>query len=333
MRTSRYLSALVCLVSLLWRQPAIAQDFAEQRGQFSVGTLSFTPSTLLLFGHDTNLIRAVGAPPGSEVFDVAQVEAWWKPGRLRMSGALALESERELGNAGTTSWNNAEELNVYTLTGRLRPSFSFNRHNHYAPPSDFSGYEAGLKSRRIETQAEGRLSMLVGASTQFVTSSRLTSIAYDADARFQNVSLQDNLNKTGRVVAASLEHSLTRQTTLFEQAEIGQDRYERTPLRNGTPSFVGVGARSKSAALLEGSAFIGWRMYRSKTSALDNYSGLNWQANIAVSRPRFTVLFDARRDFYPSYGAALRFNSRYRSRCCSGVDPSNTFMSLSSLYP
>lgn len=303
--------AFVCVFSLAVcravsaQEPPLTLDVPDERGQYSLGTLTFTPSTLALVGHDTNMMRAVGAPASGEVFDVAQVEAWWKPGRYRLSGVAAFEYERELRDSRTGTYNNAQELNFYALTGRIRPSFVFTRHNHFAPPTDFSGFELGLKSRRIETQSEGRLSTLVGARTRLVGFGRLAGITYDADARYQGVSLQDNLNRQGRAVGASLEHSISRQTVVFESVEVGQEHYARTPLRNGRESFVGIGVRSQASALLSGGAFIGRRVYSSKTSELDNFKGLNWNANIVLTRPRYLVLLDARRDNYASYSAGL----------------------------
>lgn len=315
--------AFVCAICLALCRAAAAQpltlDTPDERGAFSIGTLSFTPGTLALVGHDTNMMRAVGAPPSGEVFDVAQVEAWWKPGRYRVSGVAAFEYERELRDSRTGTYNNAQELNVFALTGRIRPSFTFSRHNHFAPPTDFSGFELGLKSRRIETQSEGNLSTLVGARTRLVGSARLAGISYDADARYQNVSLQDNLNRLGRYGALSLEHSLTAQTVVFELVEVGHDHYARTPLRDGRASFVGIGVRAQATAILSGSAFIGRRVYSSKTSALDNFQGLNWQANLAFSRPRYNVFLDARRDYYASYSAGLgRYVSTGGSLYASG---------------
>lgn len=315
MRTLAYRFAVVCTVVLLSCPAVSAQqkmtlDVADQQGVFSVGTLSFTPSTLALIGHDTNMMRAVGAPASGEVFDVAQVEAWWKPGRYRVSGVAAFEYERELRNAQIGTYNNAQELYAYTLTGRIRPSFTFSRHNHFAPPTDFAGFELGLKSRRIETQSEGNLSTLVGARTRLVGTVRGNSIGYDADARYQDVSLQENLNRRGRYAGVSLEHSLTAQTVVFEMVEVGHEHYIRTPLRDGRASSFGVGVRAQATALLSGSVFIGRRMYSSKTSTLDNFQGLNWQANLAFTRPRYNVLLDARRDYYASYSVGL---GRYSS--------------------
>lgn len=307
MLTRRF--ALVCVLSLVLYRPVDAQPFtqdvAEPQGRFTVGTLSFTPSALVLAGHDSNLKRAVGASAGGEFFDVAQVEAWWRPGRVRMAGSVAFEYQRDLSITRGHALNNAEELSLYTLTGRIRPTLTITRHNHFAPPSDFAGYEVGIKSRRVETEAEGKVSTLVGARTRLVGLSRLASLVYDADARYANVSLQDNLNRTGRFVGLSLEHSLTAQTTVFETGEVGQQRYTRTPLRNGTASSFGVGIRTSATALLSGSAFAGRRMYSSETSPLDNYQGFNWSANVMMSRPRYNVQFDAQRDFFPSYSAAF----------------------------
>lgn len=324
MRMLAYRLSLVCVISLalcrvVSAQPTLTLDVPDQQGVFTMGTLSFTPSTLALVGHDTNMMRAVGAPPSGEVFDVAQVEAWWRPGRYRVSGVAAFEYERELRQSQKNTYNNAQELNVYGLTGRIRPSFTFSRHNHFAPPTDFSGFELGLKSRRIETQSEANLSTLVGARTRLVGSARLTGISYDADARYQNVSLQDNLNRVGRYGALSLEHSLTKQTVVFELVEVGHEHYARTPQRDGRASFIGIGVRAEATALLSGSAFIGRRVYSSKTSTLDNFQGLNWQANVAFTRPRYNVLLDARRDYYASYSVGLgRYSSTGGSLYASG---------------
>ena len=63
--------------------------------------------------------------------------------------------------------------------------------------------------------------------------------------------------------------------------------------------------RAQASALLSGTAFIGRRVYSSKTSTLDNFAGMNWVVDVAFVRPRFNVLFNARRDVYPSYSAGL----------------------------
>ena len=60
--------------------------------------------------------------------------------------------------------------------------------NHYAPPTDFVGFELGLKSRRIETELGTIVTVRPGGRFFYrgqVTASRLR---YDADARFQGVS-------------------------------------------------------------------------------------------------------------------------------------------------
>jgi hypothetical protein len=299
-------SALLAAIflSLFAIEPVRGQN-VDGTGRFAFGTVSFTPSVISVAGHDSNLIRTPDSPGGSELYQVAQMEGWWKRGRMHAGGAGAVEYQRHPDQPKNTVWNNTEDLQVAIVSGIFRPSFTFTRHNHYAPPTDFSGFEFGIKARRVETEGEARLAVSVGARTSLVATGRVNATSYDADVRYQNVSLQESLNRTGNWLGLSLERTITAQTTLFALAESGPDRFKRSPLRDGRNTRIGGGVQTKPTALVGGSAVIGRRIFKSRLDSSTDFSGLFWRVAVATARARFLALVDTQRDLFASYNPLL----------------------------
>ena len=200
------------LVAVGWLCPSPAEaqppDDAAPQGRYLLGdSVSVTPAVVIVAGRDSNAIRTNSGAAAGEVYVVPQIESWIGRGRVRLNVANAIEFTRQQTEAGsdadanTVILSNSTALNHYHVArldaggARLSVQGTAGYRNHYAPPTDFVGFELGLKSSRIETEL-GTVATLRPGGRMFyrglVTSSRLR---YDADARFQGASLQQNLNR------------------------------------------------------------------------------------------------------------------------------------------
>jgi hypothetical protein len=106
------------------------------------------------------------------------------------------------------------------------------------------------------------------------TANRLKT-RYDADATFDGTSLQETLNRDTEGVELTARHRLTPLTSLAVRVDRFSDRFMYSPGRDSDSYRVMPGIEFKPRALINGSAYVGYRKFTPTVpAALEQFSGL-----------------------------------------------------------
>ncbi len=200
------------------------------------------------------------------------------------------------------------------LLGRVRPYGTAGILTSHDRPTA----EIDERANRQQSHVETGVSAAVGSRTTMFVAYRHTDAAYAADELFRGVSLADELNGTGDVVAVGADMVLTPLTTLSVHGDRAQDRFEHSPDRDADSSRFGVTATFNPLALISGRASIGVRTFHPRSSQLAPFTGMT--AAVAVGyafgdamRLQLTVDRDLRYSFerhtpyYVSTGGRMTF--------------------------
>jgi hypothetical protein len=313
------------LVAVGWLCPSPAEaqppDDAAPQGRYLLGSsVSVTPAVVVVAGRDSNAIRTNTGVAAGEVYFVPQIESWIGRGRVRLNVANAIEFARQQtasGVEGDTSTSVATALNQYHVArldaggARLSLQGTAGIRNHYAPPTDFVGFELGLRSRRIETELGTVATVRPGGRIFYrglVTASRLR---YDADARFQGVSLEQNLNRNITLFGGEAQVQLTPLSSMGVAVNYYRDRFLFAPDRDGNGVRLMAGGQFSPRALLAGRAEVGYLRYRTVRSNAE-YGGPAYNVGLSLikapvfldvsGRRSIEYSFDPGKGFYLSNG-------------------------------
>lgn len=294
--------------------PAQPTDTAPQ-GRYLLGSsLSVTPAIAVVTGRDTNAIRTDTGSAAGEVYVVPQIEGWLGRGRLRLNFANAVEFSRQqtAGQLGGRTVLNHYHVGRLAVGGpRLALEALADYRDHYAPPTDFVGFEQGLKSRRIERELGASLLARPGGRITFRANAGRSSLRYDADVRFRGASLQQSLNRNITSFAGEAQLALTPLSSASISVNTYSDRFLFSPDRDGNGLRALVGGVFSPRALLSGRADVGYLRYVARQSGA-RFGGPAYNLGLSFSRsPLFVDVsgrrwidfsFDPGQGFYVSNG-------------------------------
>ena len=291
---------------------AAAQAPADPREQARshVGPFYATPTvTLEELGLDTNVFNTSDPKADFTSTLVPHADVWvplGQRGLITTSSTVSLiyyqafTSERSINPA--VSLRGDLRLNRLTLFGngaysrsRRRPNLEIDARAQH----EQTGVEAGLTVKMTE-----RLSLALSAIE--------SHLAFDQDATYNSVSLQETLNQRMRSASSAVRYELTPLTRVFVRAQVGEDRFPFSPVRNADSASLVPGVEFQPRALISGSAAVGVRRFQPHDSSLPDNTGVVATANLAYSlrtatRFRFTATHDlaySYSDTQPYYGLA-----------------------------
>jgi hypothetical protein len=309
------LTIVAVVAALLLPGPALAQGqgpLPVAEGRIPLGeVLSITPAVVVVAGHDTNAIRTNTGTPASEFYGVPQVEGWLGRGRNRLNFASAVELSQQQGEQNGVQDVRVRNLNQYYMArldiggARIALQAVGGWRNHYAPPTDFVGFELGIKSRRIETESGLQAIVRPGGRISLVGLVNYGRLRYDADEVFQGSSLQQNLNRNITNYGGEVQVAVTPLTSLGASINYYTDRFLYAPERDGNGMRVMAGASFQPLALISGRAEAGYMQYKPLRFPV-NYGGPAYNVGLTFTRAPFFVDVAARRSiefsFDPSQG-------------------------------
>ena len=253
-----------------WAQPVPAPE-----GRYLLGeALSITPAVVFVAGRDTNAIRTNTGTPASEFYVVPQVEGWLGRGRSRLNFASAVEFSRQqtADNVAGRATNQYHVGRVDVSGARIAVSGVAGYRNHYAPPTDFVGFELGKKSRRIETELGGQVIVRPGGRISLLGNVTASRLRYDADETFEGASLQQNLNRNITIYGGEAQLALTPLSSIGGSATFYTDRFLYAPARDGDGLRLMFGGQFSPQALISGRAEVGYLKYKTVISRAE-YGG------------------------------------------------------------
>lgn len=299
-------------------------DGSAPEGRYLLGSaVSVTPAVAIVVGRDSNAIRTNTGTPAGEVYVVPQIESWIGRGRFRLNLANAVEFSKQktqtgvVGDVNTVALNNISTTNQYHV-GRLDvggPRLALQGvagyRNHYAPPTDFVGFELGLKSRRVETELGTTVTIRPGGRLFYRGLVNASRLRYDADFRFQGASLEQNLNRNITLFGGEAQVQLTPLSSAGVSVNYYKDRFLFASNRDGNGLRVMAGGQFSPRALLSGRAEAGFLRYTT-VETNQEYGGPAYNVGLSLTKApvfldvsgRRTIQysFDPGRGFYVSDG-------------------------------
>jgi hypothetical protein len=304
MAIKRLIVASVSLALLARTSSAFAQSElpAEARIPLAPG-LSVTPAVYTFRGYDTDADRTSTGNPGVENYFAPQIEGWLERGRLQ--GNFQSAASYQTGG-GAKTWNRFNFAQVNSDGGLFGFRGLASHRNHYAPPTDFVGFELGIRSRRVENTFEGefRLQPVGHRWSASVTASRL-GLRYDADQRFRGSSLQFNLNRDTSIEGATVGWAATPLTTLTAAVNFKSDHFLYVDGSDGHGRTVMFGVETKPLGIVTGSAQWGQLTYTDANGW--SLTVPSFEVALAVGRGQSTLIVNGSREIVFSFNAGTGF--------------------------
>jgi hypothetical protein len=303
MGTERTTMASLALI-LSYAAVAFAQIETPPEGRIPVATgLSVTPAVYYFAGYDTDLIRTQGGRPGQENYVAPQIEGWLDRGRIHASFVNALSYQT---GGGTSSWNHFNSAQFHSDGGLFRVRGLVSNRNHYAPPTDFVGFELGIRSRRIENTFEGEFGLApIGHRLRASVTAKRAALRYNADQRFEESSLHFNLNRDNTIVSTQGGWVVSPLTSVTAEVDVSRDKFLYVPGQNGRGTAMMLGVETKPLGMMTAIAQWGQLSYtdlNGHSATVPTFSGV-----VALSRGQSLLTVNASRNITFSFNAGTGF--------------------------
>ena len=178
----------------------------------------------------------------------------------------------------------------------------------FADRRERRGYEIDARVRQRQTFASGGLDADITAITALTGWVTRTTTAWDRNERYLGVGLADQLDYSSTRFAGGARFKVTPLTTLTAAAEVQQDRFARSPLRDADSWRVGPSVDFESSAAITGHVRADYRSFKPLNSTVPAYRSLTAFADLRyVFRDRIEVKLDANRDVDYSYDPLIPY--------------------------
>ena len=282
LRTSlRTLAAFVLIVgagaSALAQTPAGPPENVRLR----LGPVFLNPTlSLTNAGVDNNVFNdPKSASPRSDATVTAtpKTDFWVRFGPSWLSGSVREDLVYYKENAGERSANITYELGWMIPFNRItfRPSVI------YLDTHERPGYEIDTRAPRTDATYTGEVDVKWFSKTAVVLKASRLQEQFDQGTTFEDVNLHDALNRVSTVETVSVEYHITPLTTLSADYSLGQDRFAYDTVRNSNSTTVGGSVRFDPAALIKGTATMGYEDYRPRDPSTPGYKGITATAALS----------------------------------------------------
>ena len=172
----------------------------------------------------------------------------------------------------------------------------------FADRRERRGYEIDARVRQRQAFASLGLDVDLTAVTALTGWVTRTTTAWDPNERYLGVGLADQLDYSTMSFAGGARFKVTPVTTVTAAAEVQQDRFERSPLRDADSLRIGPSVDFESTAAFTGHVRADYRSFRPLSPNVAEYRGLTAFADLRLTvRDRFEVKVDGNRDVDYSY--------------------------------
>ena len=260
----------VCLA--LWPLSGLAQapdPLASAR--LHIGPFAVTPTLSVSgVGVDTNVYNVWENPKSDFTATITPAaDVWLRLGRARLNFQVSgsylyfaqYSDQRGLGTTDSALF----ELPLLHVRPWVKGSFLSVR--------DRPGFEIDVRVRRTETAVSGGADFQASKRTTLGVSLTETRVDYNNDATFLGYSLRDALNRTTTVEGAAFRYALTPLTTFVTAADVVQERFDFSPIRDSDGFRIVPGLEFAATALINGSAHVGFRRLTMKAAGMPDYTG------------------------------------------------------------
>jgi hypothetical protein len=172
----------------------------------------------------------------------------------------------------------------------------------FADRRERRGFEIDARVRQRQTFASLGLDVDLTAITAVTAWVTRTTTAWDRSEHYLGVGLADQLDYSATTFAGGARFRVTPLTTLIAAAEVQQDRFERSPLRDADSLRIGPSVDFDSSAEITGHIKVDYRSFRPLNPTVAGYRGITAFADLRYTfRDLIEVKVDANRDVDYSY--------------------------------
>jgi hypothetical protein len=303
-RTARWLLAIGAgVAALLFARQSRAQGvnpILPETRPILVGSVTFYPTIALReAGFDSNVFNDTTGPRGDftsavtpRLFVVAQIANTRVIGR----GLGSLTYYRTYKDQQSLS--GLFDARYEVVSPGFRPFASIG----FADRRERRGFEIDARVRQQQTLASIGLDVDLTAITAVTAWATRTRTAWDRNERYLGVGLADQLDYSSNGLAGGARFHVTPLTTIVVAAEVKQDRFDRSPLRDADSLRIGPSIDFDSSAAITGHVRADYRSFTPLSPDVVSYKGVTAFADLRyVFRDRIEVKIDANRDVDYSY--------------------------------
>jgi hypothetical protein len=199
-----------------------------------------------------------------------RTDFWVRLGPSWLSGSVREDLVYFKENVSERSANNTYELAWWIPLNRItfRPSIV------YLDTHDRPGYEIDTRAPRTDLTYAGEVDVKWLSKSAVVLKASRFQEQFEQGTKFDSINLHDALNRVSNVETVSLEYHVTPLTTMSADYSIGQDRFTYDTARNSDSTTVGGSIKFDPAALIKGSASMGYQDYRPRDPGTPGYKGV-----------------------------------------------------------
>jgi len=317
--TLRTLGAFV--VALHVSASALAQVDGAPPGdvKMRLGPLFLDPTlSLTNAGVDNNVFNQSASPTSDATVTVTpRTNFWVRFGPSWLAGGVEENLVYFKDSTGERSANNSYQLSWMIPVNRI----TFRPRAEYKNTRERPGYEIDTRALHTELLYGARIDVKwFSKSSVFLKADRY-QVLFDQAAQFGQVNLHDALNRTTTTATVGVDYEVTPLTTLSATYSIGQDRFSFDAVRNAKSSTVGAAVRFDPAALIKGSATVGYFDYKPDDPATPGYKGLttvvalsyvflgSTKADVNVARS-VQHSYDINQPYYVQTGGSVRLTQQ-----------------------
>ncbi len=172
----------------------------------------------------------------------------------------------------------------------------------FADRRERRGVEIDARVRQRQTFASLGLDVDLTAITALTVWATRTTTGWDRNERYLGVGLADQLDYSATTLTGGARFHVTPLTTLVAAAEVEQDRFDRSPIRDANSLRIGPRVDFESSAAITGHAQVEYRSFAPLSADVASFRGVTAFADLRyVFRDRVEVKVEAARDLDYSF--------------------------------
>lgn len=301
------IAVALCALGLLAAPTAARAQLGQpdpwENARKRVGPLAFTPTvSLKTLGWETNVFNNPVDPKRDFVIaPAAQVDWWLRAGRARLHGTNEVWYTRFATFKDQGGLGQNQSLTLEVPLARIKPYVA----GSYLDTNDRVGFEIDARARHTESAARAGIVTRLTAKTGIDLYTRYTRFRYTGDDVFLGSTLSRRFNRESSAAGATIRHALTPLTQLQLTADWADEQFDDTPERDNRSFSIVPGVSFEPAALLKGTARVGYRKFDMKRPDVPDFQGVIASVDLSYvlfGRTRFTVRVN--RDILFSYDTA-----------------------------
>jgi hypothetical protein len=241
-------------------------------------------STIALrnLGIDTNVFNEAEADQPERDFTMTfspTTDVWLRMGRTWLTGTVQVDWVYYNKFASERSANTNYRVGVDRTFNRLAVKANARHLN----TRDRPGFEIDARSRRVEIQYDGEATVRVMSKTSVGATAWRRRIDFDDLAFFQAASLAQELDRTSSGTGIVVRHDWTPLTSLALDVSRERERFVVSQFRDSDSLRVVGNVTFQPAALLNGSAAVGFRRFTPLPADVPAFRGAVANVNLSYS--------------------------------------------------